>query len=317
LIVTKKNKANYRVRNWGEYSKSLVRRGSLTVWVSEEVIKRWKEVEPTGKRGRPARYSDLVIECMAMLKEVFHLPLRATQGLLESLLKLMNIEVEAPDYSTLCRRRRGLKIAMPRQGQHNGMHLVVDSTGVKVFGEGEWKVRQHGKSKRRTWKKLHVGVDEATGEIVAVVVTDNSVADHQVVPELLAQVTDEITQVSGDGAYDKRPTYTAIKDRQARATIPPRRGARIWKHGNTKGERHIRDDNVRSIRKYGRKAWKQMSGYHRRSLAETTMARFKRITGSTINARSFLGQVAEITIRCKALNIMNHLGRPDTYLTLV
>lgn len=312
--MTKKNKPSYRVRNWANYNKSLVKRGSLTVWVSEEVVQGWNEVDPTGKRGRPAKYSDLAIECMATLKEVFHLPLRGTQGLLESLLKLLKVALQAPDYSTLCRRRRGLNIEMPRQGRHDGMHLVVDSTGVKVFGEGEWKVRQHGKTKRRTWKKLHVGVDEASGEIVAVVVTDNSVADHQVVPELLDQVSDEIAQVSGDGAYDKRPTYTAVKKRRARATIPPRRGARIWQHGNAKGERHNRDENLRGVRKHGRKAWKQMSGYHRRSLAETTMSRFKRITGSTINARSFLGQVAEITVRCKALNIMNHLGRPECYL---
>lgn len=312
--MTKKNKPSYGVRNWGDYNKSLVKRGSLTVWVSEEAIKMWNAVEASGRQGHPQEYSDMAIECMAMVKEVFHLPLRATQGLLGSILKLLGVGLSAPDYSTLCRRRRKLTIKLPRRGRHDGMHLVVDSTGVKVYGEGEWKVRQHGKTKRRTWKKLHIGVDEATGEIVAVVVTDNSKADHQVVPELLDQVPDQIDQMSGDGAYDKRPTYTALRKRGIRGTIPPRRGARIWQHANSKAERHNRDENVRSVRKLGRKRWKQLSGYHRRSLAETTMSRFKRITGSTISARTFDAQKTEITIRCKALNIMTRLGRPDSFL---
>lgn len=194
--------------------------------------------------------------------------------------------------------------------------MVVDSTGVKVFGEGEWKVRQHGVTKRRTWKKLHIGVDEATGEILAVRVTDNSVADATALPGLLDQIAAPIDQVSCDKAYDTRGSYTAIDHRQARACIPPRRGARIWQHANTRAERLSRDENLRAIRQHGRQAWKVSSGYHRRSLAETAMSRFKRILGPTISARTFAGQAAEIKVRCNILNTMTHLGTPDSYRAL-
>jgi hypothetical protein len=185
---------------------------------------------------------------------------------------------------------------------------------VKVFGEGEWKVRQHGYTKRRTWKKMHIAVDEATGEILAVGVTNNSVTDGAMLPTLLDKIEEPIIQVSGDKAYDKRKCYEAIRKRQARASIPPQKGAHIWQHGNTKGERHVRDENIRTIRKKGRKAWKKECGYHRRSIAETSMSRYKRILGSTISARTFEGQTTEIKIRCKILNKMNELGRPDSVL---
>jgi len=309
-----KRRPTYHVRNWANYSRSLVSRGSLTIWVSAAVVAGWTAVQPTGKRGHPQTYSDLAIECMAMLRAVYHLPLRATQGLLGSILELMHVTLTVPNYSTLSRRQAGLDFHPPQRQAGDRVHLVVDSTGVKVFGEGEWKVRQHGWSKRRTWKKLHLGVDEATGQILAVTVTDNSVADATALPGLLDQVTEPIQQVSGDTAYDTRADYDAIRQRQARATIPPRRGARIWQHANTKAERLIRDENLRAIRRAGRKAWKQASGYHRRSLAETAMSRFKRILGPTISARTFPGQAAEIKVRCNILNIMLQLGAPDSFL---
>jgi len=308
-----KRKPTYRVRNWANYNRSLVSRGSLIVWVSPTVVAAWTQVVRNGKRGHPQTYSDLAMECMAMLRAVYHLPLRATQGLLGSILELMHVTLTVPNYSTLSRRQVALDFHPPQRQAGDTLHLVGGSTGVKVFGEGEWKVRQHGWSKRRTWKKLHLGVDEATGQILAVTVTDNSVADAMALPGLLDQVTEPIGQVSGDTAYDTRADYDAIRQRQARATIPPRRGARIWQHANTKAERLIRDENLRAIRRAGRKAWKQASGYHRRSLAETAMSRFKRILGPTISARTFPGQAAEIKVRCTILNIMLQLGAPDTY----
>ena len=309
-----KKKPTYRVRNWSKYNKSLVRRGSLTVWVSPDVLAAWTNVPPSGKRGHPRTYSDGAIECMATLRAVYHLAQRATQGLLSSIFELLEVSARVPSYSTLSRRQQTLDIQLPKRRPGEGVHVVVDSTGVKVFGEGEWKVRQHGYTKRRTWKKLHVGVDEATGEILALAVTDNSVADHEELPGLLDQIDEPVTQVSADGAYDKRKAYDAIGKRKAKATIPPRRGARIWQHGNSKQERLIRDENLRAIRKHGRKAWKHSSGYHRRSLAETAMSRFKRILGSTIAARTFASQTTEIKVRCKILNTMTQLGTPDSYV---
>jgi IS5 family transposase len=191
--------------------------------------------------------------------------------------------------------------------------MVVDSTGIKIFGEGEWKVRQHGVSKQRTWRKLHIGVDEATGEIVAAVATTNNVGDNEVIEDLLEQVEEDIDQVSGDGSYDKRKCYEAIKKRKARAVIPPQKNAKIWRHGNRGGEREARDENLRRIRKVGRKRWKEESNYHRRSLAETGVFRLKTIFGGSVRARGFEGQAAEMLIRCAALNLMTQMGMPDSY----
>ncbi len=193
------------------------------------------------------------------------------------------------------------------------MHLVVDSTGVKIYGEGEWKVRRYGWSKRRTWRKLHIGVDERTGEVAAAVVTTNDFGDGQVLTELLEQVADELRQVTGDGGYDDRQCYTVIRERGARAVIPPPQGARIWQHGNRRGEPHARDENLRYIRAHGRGKWKRDYGYHRRSLAETAVFRLKMIFGERASARSFEGQASQLLVRCAALNRMTHCGMPDSF----
>jgi IS5 family transposase len=312
-VKQKKTKRQYRLRNWKEYNASLVARGSLTIWVSQDVLSAWQESERTGRRGAPRTYTDTAILCMATLEEVYRLPLRATEGLLPSVIKLLGVELAVPNYTTLCRRRRSLEITLPRRKKSESLHMVVDSTGIKVYGEGEWKVRQHGWSRRRTWRKLHLGVDEATGEFVAVVVSTNSFKDSQILPDLLDQVEDEISQVSADGAYDSRNCYDAIREREARAAIPPQKRARIWQHGNTKAERHIRDENLREIRRKGRAQWKRDSNYHRRSLAETAVFRVKMIFGERVSARSFDGQAAQLLVRCAALNRMTHLGMPASY----
>jgi len=195
-VAKKRTQQTYRLRNWSQYNKALVERGSLTLWVSEDVVRTWHERTRTGRRGKPATYTDTAILCMATLEEVYRLPLRATEGLTRSVIKLLGVELSVPDYTTLCRRRRSLTVALPRRNKSESLHMVVDSTGIKVYGEGEWKVRQHGYSRRRTWRKLHLGVDEATGELVAAVVTTNSFKDSQLLEDLLAQVAEEITQVN-------------------------------------------------------------------------------------------------------------------------
>jgi len=250
---------------------------------------------------------------MATLSEVYGLPLRATRGLLLSVVGLLQLSLPVPCYTTLCRRRQSLRIALPRRRKSDPLHLVVDSTGIKVYGEGEWKVRRYGWSKRRTWRKLHLGADEATGEVVAAAVSTNACGDGQALPALLAQVEGAITQVTGDGGYDDRRCYDAIRERGARAVIPPQQGARIWRHGNAKGERHDRDENLRCIRRHGRAKWKREYSYHRRSLAEVAVFRLKMIFGERVSARSFEGQAAQLLVRCAALNRMTHLGMPDSY----
>jgi hypothetical protein len=313
-VTRKKTKRTYRLRNWSEYNRSLVNRGSLTVWVSADVLAAWNAQGRSGKRGHPQTYTDTAILCMASLQELYGLPLRATQGLLVSVVKLLSLTVSVPCYTTLCRRRRGLEVTLPKRAKSAPLHLVVDSTGVKIYGEGEWKVRQHGWTRRRTWRKLHVGVDEASGEILAAVVTTNNFGDGQVLPDLLEQVESKLSQVTGDGGYDDRQCYEAIGARGARAVIPPQKSARIWQHGNSQQERHARDENVRSIRRHGRARWKRESHYHRRSLAETTMFRLKIIFGERVAARCFDGQAAQMLVRCAVLNRMTHLGMPQSYV---
>lgn len=192
--------------------------------------------------------------------------------------------------------------------------MVVDSTGVKAYGNGEWKTRQHGISKRRTWRKLHLGIDETTGEIISAVATTNDYHDSQVLGDLLDGVESAISQVSTDGAYDTNSCYEKIQQREAKAVIPPRKNARIQQHGNCQAAPLPRDENLRAIRQVGRKKWKRKSGYHRRSIAETTMFRLKCIFGGTLSSRQFDNQAVELFLQCAALNRMIQLCKPKSYI---
>src|SRR5437868_6737599 len=308
-----KTKATYRIRNWQEYDISLRQRGSLSFWVSQELIENWMTKEKTGERGASRTYTDAAIETLAIVKYLFNQASRQAEGLLASIFELMRVKLPVPDHTTLSRRLAKLEVRLPVKKVEKARHVVCDSTGVKVYGEGEWKVRQHGYSKRRTWRKLHLLVDEESREIVSVGASTNSVSDGEMLPELLAAACTEIRQVSADGIYDQRKCYEAINEIKARAAIPPRRGARIWQHGNTKAERLIRDENLRSIRRQGRKGWKQEVGYHRRSLAETTVFRYKTIFGDKSQSRRIENQFAEMFIKCAALNRMTHLEMPQSY----
>ncbi len=179
----------------------------------------------------------------------------------------MGIGLPVPEHSTLSRRLGKVSVALPVVPSRGAIHVVVDSTGVKVYGEGEWKVRQHGVDKRRSWRKLHVGVNEATGEILAVVVSTNNVSDDDALADILDGIEEEIEQVSGDGAYDKRKCYEAIAEHGAKATIPPRKDAVMWQEEFEAGKVHPRNEAIERIEQVGRQQWKQESGYHRRSLA--------------------------------------------------
>jgi transposase len=207
-----------------------------------------------------------------------------------------------------------LTVSLPVVDKATARHVVVDSTGVKVYGEGEWKTRQHGISKRRTWRKLHLGVDEATGEILVGVVSTNDVHDGTVLNDILDGTEDRIEQVSADGAYDHRHCYDEIAERQAKPVIPPRKDAVIWQHGNCQAAPHPRDENLRYIRKHGRKKWQRDANYHRRSLAETTMFRFKTIFGSKVRSRKFDNQAVELLLQCAALNRMIQIAKPDSLM---
>lgn len=308
-------KATYRVRNWASYNDSLRERGSISVWISQDVIDGWKP-RPKGRRqrGGQVEYSDRAIECLLTLKVVFRLPYRQTEGLGQSMMALLGVGVKVPDYTTLCKRSATLAVDLSPGIVQRAKHIVVDSTGLKIYGEGEWKVRQHGYSKHRTWRKLHLSVDEATQTVEAVVLTEAGVDDAEAGCQLLEETIGPIEQVSGDGTYDKRKFYeAAVKRGAARITVPPQRNARIWQHGNSSKPPLPRDQNLRQIRHVGRKRWKQESGYHRRSLAETAVFRFKIIFGNTLRARTLPCQITEARIKAAALNRMTQLGMPDSY----
>lgn len=304
----------YRVRNWSEYEKALVQRGSITFWLSADFEQTWLY---TGEKQRGSQfdYSDKAIEIMLTIKEVFHLTNRGVEGFVRSLFQMMNIHLPVPDHTTLSKRGKTLNVKLPRK-TNVSIHLVLDSTGMKIYGEGEWKVRKHGYSKRRTWRKLHLGADPDSGEIQTVLLTANSISDDAVVKDMLEQIEQTLLSCAADGAYDKRKVYDALNGHSPDADIliPPRKNARIWQHGNSKQERLKRDDNLRYIRKYGRKQWKEDSGYHIRSLAETIMFRLKIIFGDTLSARLLETQSTQTLIRCLALNKMTQLGMPESYL---
>ena len=307
-----KQKPPYRIRNWPAYNAALIGRGSLTRWVDEEAIRSWRYTGPT-QRGAQYHYTDTAIRCVLTLRAVYHLALRAAEGLTRSVFARLAVNLPVPSSSTLSRRAAELPIALGALPRATPLHLVIDASGFKVYGEGEWKVRQQGWSKRRTWRKLHLGVDEATGEIVAAVASEAGVSDDKVLPDLLAQGPGEIHQVSADGAYDKRPCYDALAERGATAVIPPRRDAKSWQHKSCAGAPWQRDENLRAIRRQGRRRWKQAAGYHRRSLAETTFFRLKALFGPTLRARQFPQQATELFLKVAALNRMTHLGMPDSY----
>jgi hypothetical protein len=299
-------KTRYRTRNWREYNQGLIARGDLTVWLSSDLA--WHAPGGTGKRGRPAVFSDAAIQTVLTLKVLFQLPLRAVQGMAGSLIRLAGLDWRVPHYSTLSRRQKDLMVEIPYRPCGEPLHLVIDSTGLKVLGEGEWTVRKHGADQRRAWRKVHLAIDANSHEVRAVEMTDHRHSDSEILPGLLAQLPDreQVAVISGDGAYDTRAASAA---RKATLLVPPRRNGKPWKTRTAgAGERN---ETLRAIKHLGRRLWKRWSGYHRRSLAETAMSRLKR-RGERLAARDPARQVAEVQIRCAILNTFNRLGMPDT-----
>jgi hypothetical protein len=304
-------KGVYRVRNWRDYNAGLIARGDVTMWIDEGVLTQVSEAGPT-RRGRPRVYSDAAIQMLLGLKQVFHLPLRAVQGFAHSLRKLAYPGLPVPNFTTLSRRAQTLKVTLPAQRPHEPMHLVIDSTGLKVYGEGEWKVRKHGWSKRRTWRKVHLAMDANTGQICAALMTHQDEGDGEVLPDLLDQIPADvmIDTIGGDGAYDTKACHARIAAHGAVPSIPPREGATPWP-ASTPGAAW-RNAAIDAIATRGRREWKRASGYHRRSLAETLMYRLKILTASCLWAREIGSQATEVSIRAGVLNRMAALARPQS-----
>jgi transposase len=299
-------KAKYRVTNWPDYDAALVRRGDLTVWLTEEAVAAW-HAPLSGKRGGQPIYSDLAIETALALRLVLHLPLRQTEGALRSIISLLKVAIKVPDHTTFSRRSSGLAILPQRIGRDEPVHLLIDSTGLKIYGEGEWLDQKHGIRARRRWRKLHIAIDAGSQEIIASDLTADDVGDATALPDLLDQVAGPVAAVIADGAYDGQPVYDAVAAHhpEANVIIPPRATAVPTEAAASQRDRHIK-----VIEEHGRRGWQRQTGYGRRSLVETAMFRYKTIIGRSLHARTLPNQRTEAKIGCKVLNRMTSLGVP-------
>lgn len=315
--MIQKKKDKYRIRNWKEYNQSLVNRGSITFWFSEDATEKWHATEKSGKRGRPQVYSDYAVRCGLAIKAVFRIAFRALQGLINSLLKILQLSLKCPNYSLFSRRTKNLKIPIRRfLSPGEKLDIVFDSTGFKVYGEGEWKVRKHGYSKRRTWRKVHVGMCANTRQIIVSATTSNDVSDDVAMLDMMTALDDaKLGDVLGDGAYDTTDCRQFIHDIGGRQVIPPKRTARKQKKSFIPAlkERDHAIQRIKELGDEGRSEWKKEVRYHRRSVIETHMFRHKTILGDRLSSRKGSTQATEIAIKCDVLNRMTELGMPDSY----
>jgi Transposase DDE domain len=301
-------KQRHRVTNWTAYDSALRQRGSLTVWFTEAAIAAWKAA-PRATRGGQPRYSALAITTALTLRAVFRLALRQTEGLIASILRLLGLDLAVPDHTTMSRRGETLQVSQPRPGSEP-IHLLVDSTGLKLCGPGEWLIEKHGTRKRRSWRKLHIGVDADTGQIVAAKLTTNDVDDGSQVGPLLEQVAGPVASFSGDGAYDRDDVYGEVAQRHpdAMVIVPPRSSAVLSATAET--EPTQRDRHMQLIAERGRMGWQRASGYNWRALVEADIGRYKRVIGDALHSRTEGSQTTEVAIAAAALNRMLDLGRP-------
>ena len=301
-----------RVTNWAAYDASLRQRGSLTVWFSEDAIAGWRAEGRTTPGGQP-HYSALAILTGLCLRAVFRLALRQTEGLIGSIIGLLGLDLAIPDHTTLCRRADGLDVPRPQSSPGaGGMHLIVDSTGLKFHGPGEWLVEKHGTRTRRSWRTLHIGLDADTGRIVAAELTTNEVDDGSQVGPLLDQVAGAVASFTADGAYDTGAVSAAVAGRHPDAAIivPPRSTAMPSDTAQTNPTQ--RDRHLQGITNNGRAGWQKSSGYNKRSRVEAAIGRFKQVIGNGLHSQTDARQNAEIAVAVHVLNRMLDFGRPTS-----
>ena len=307
-------KMKFKVANWQEYEAGLRRRGSLTLWITPEALTGWAALRRKTRGGQPL-YSDLAIETTLMLGMVFGLRLRQTEGLLSSVLDMMAWDLPVPDHTTLSRRARTWKpSARSNDRQHvadGPVHVLIDSTGLKIYGAGQWVEEKHGTKSRRGWRKLHLAVDADSGEIIAHSLTDQEAGNVSQLEPLLDQINDEIGQITADGAYDVASTYDAVLRHSpgARIVVPPRSNAVERPKAQASCQR---DDHIASMQIDGRLKWQKSTGYGKRALVETTMGRYKGVIGPRLRARSFRAQQTEAAIGLAILDRMLACGRPKS-----
>src|SRR4051794_14330786 len=308
-------KQKHKVANWAEYDAALRQRGSLTVWFTDEAIAAW-HAEPRTTPGGQPHYSALAITTALTLKAVFRLALRQTEGLIGSIIGLLGLDLSVPDHTTLSRRAETLEVPRPRSGRNaEPVHLLVDSTGLKLCGPGEWLVEKHGTKARRSWRKLHIGRDADTGQIVAATLTTHDVDDGSQVGPLLDQVDGPIASFTGDGAYDQDGVYASVAESHPAAAVivPPRSTAVPSATAETAPTQ--RDRHLELIAEKGRMAWQMASGYTNRARAEATIGRYKRVIGDGLRSHTDERRATEMDVAVQVLNRMLELGRP-TYVRI-
>ena len=306
-------KQKHKVLNWREYDASLRQRGSLTVWVTEEAIAAWT-AEPRTTRGGQRHYSPLAILTGLTLRAVFRLALRQTEGLIGSVIRLLRLDLAVPDHSTLSRRAKTLEVPRP-QPRRDGepLHLLGDSTGLRLCGAGEWLLEKHGTRVRRSWRKLHIGLDASSGQIVAASLTAKEVDDGDEVGSLLDQITGAVASFTGDGGYDQDRVYASVAGRhpEAAVVIPPRATAVPSDTAATAPTQ--RDGHLKHIAEHGRIAWQEASGYTTRARAEAAIGRLKQVIGDGLRSRTDDRRATEVDIAVHVLNRMLKCGHP-TYV---
>ena len=305
-------KQKRKVMNWREYDASLRQRGSLTVWFSDAAIEGWRAAPRTTRGGQPW-YSPLAILTALTLRAVFRLALRQAEELISSVIHLLGLDLAVPDHTTLCRRAETLEVPRPRpRSDGEPVHLLVDSTGLKLCGAGEWLIEKHGTRTRRSWRKLHLGVDADTGQIVAAMLTDKDADDAAQVGPLLDQVAAPVVSFTADGAYDQEGVAAAVAARhpEAAVIVPPRSTAVPSETAATAPTQ--RDRHLQCITEHGRAAWQKASGYTIRARVEATIGRFKQVIGDGLRSRTDQRQATEVDVAVHALNRMLELGRPES-----
>jgi Transposase DDE domain len=299
----------HKVTNWREYDASLRQRGSLTVWFTAEAVEAWA-AEPRTTRGGQPWYSALAILTALTLRAVFRLAYRQTEGLIGSVIGLLGLTLRVPDHTTLSRRAATLEVPRPRSDAEP-MHLLVDSTGLKLCGAGEWLVEKHGTRTRRSWRKLHLGVDADTGQIVASALTTKDVDDGTQTDPLLDQIDGTIGSFTGDGAYDQEGVYASVAARhpEAAVIVPPRSSAVLSADAETAPTQ--RDRHLQCIAEHGRLGWQKRSGYTKRARAEAAIGRWKQVIGDGLRAHTDERRATEVNVAVHALNRMLEFGRPN------
>jgi hypothetical protein len=307
-------KQRHRVTNWEECDAALRQRGSLTIWFTEEAIAAWR-AEPRRTRGGQPHYSALAIRTALTLRAVFRLALRQTEGLIGSILQLLGLDLAVPDHSTLSRRAETLEVPRLCGSSRGPVHLLVDSTGLRLCGPGEWLVEKHGTRRRRSWRKLHIGVDAETGQILASELTTSDADDGSQVEPLLEQIAAPLASFIGDGAYDQADIYSTVAKHHPEADliVPPRSTAVLSDDVQTTPTQ--RDRHLQSIAEHGRMGWQKQSGYNQRAMLESAIGRFKRVIGDALRSRTDRRRVNEVAIAVHALNWMLELGRPKSVRT--